>query len=1115
MSGDREASQRIHTPDQRLRVFVSSTLGELAEERAAVERSIKALRLNPVMFELGARPHPPQELYRAYLEQSDIFIGVYWERYGWVGPGMTISGLEDELQRSGSLPRLLYLKTPAPEREPRLTAMLDGLQSEGAVSYRSFRSPRDLARLVRDDLAVLLSERFHHEGADVPDDRPTPAGSVTVSLTDTAPLPQRLASSMTPNFVGRERERDQLLAAWHHVDTAHEPRVLLLSGEPGIGKTTLAACFAQLVHDDGALVLYGRSDEDLGIPYQPWVEAMTHLIAQTPDALLDQHVAERGSQLARLVPDLGVRTTSTAPGPDAETERLMLFDSVVDLLTRVSIQRPVLLVFDDLHWSDHPSVQLLRHVVMGATPRRVAVLGTFRDTEVRDDHPLAALLAKLHREPGVERIQLHGLTDDDVLALVDELRGPDPAAARLTLRDAVLAETDGNPFFVGEILRHLAETDTHDSVASGRSVGDLDFDEAGLPVSVKEVIGRRLAALGPETQRVLSLGAVIGRDLDVSLLAEVAKLEDDVVIDLCDAAVAASVLQTTDDVDRYTFAHALIEHALYEGWSPARRARAHRTVAEALEELAGPKLQARVGELAHHWSLGRPADDHKAARYAQLAGDRALAQLAPDDAVRWYERALELVERAEDPDGRQLTEVLIGLGAAQRQCGMAEHRETLLRGAAEADRIGAGDLVVQSALANSRGWESVVGDVDRDRIAIIDRALELLDEPDSSDRARLLALATVERLYDADLGTRSEMARDAVATARRSGDDAALTFVLHVVCQAIRAPHTLEQRVVWVEEACELAERTGNRWTQLTARAERMLTAMERGDRSTLRAEIAFARAVYEHHPDPQSLWANTFQDVWCAILSGDLVEAERLNDVALELGMASGQPDAMTIYSGQFTNIRYLQGRLGELIPLIEQAMIDAPGLPVYRAVLALACGRSGHVERTIALLDDAVATGLTMPVDNAWTTANAAWADAACQVGHRPAAAIVREHLAPFHDHVVTTHVTFQPAVAHYLGRLDHLLGRFDDADAWFGEALTIHERLESPVLVAHTRAAWSALLAERDADDDHARAAALAEQAEAAATSGGYGYVASDAATVLRHLAEHAAPPTTSEP
>src|SRR6516225_5540104 len=148
----------IRTPDRRLRVFVSSTLGELAAERRAVARAISALRLTPVMFELGARPYPPREVYRAYLAQSDVFIGLYWQRYGQLGPGMQVSGLEEEFELSGRLPRLLYVKAPAPDREPRLAKLLSRIRQE--ASYRTFGSPAELTRLVRDDLAVLLSERF-------------------------------------------------------------------------------------------------------------------------------------------------------------------------------------------------------------------------------------------------------------------------------------------------------------------------------------------------------------------------------------------------------------------------------------------------------------------------------------------------------------------------------------------------------------------------------------------------------------------------------------------------------------------------------------------------------------------------------------------------------------------------------------------------------------------------------------------------------------------------------------------------------------------------------------------------------------------------------------------
>ena len=150
----------IRTPDRRLRVFVSSTLGELAGERRAVSRAVSALRLTPVMFEAGARPYPQAEVYRAYLAQADVFIGVYWQRYGQPVPGLEVSGLEEEFDLSGGLPRLLYVKAPAPDRDPRLADLLDRIKGEAAASYRYFRTPAELGRLVRDDLAVLLSERF-------------------------------------------------------------------------------------------------------------------------------------------------------------------------------------------------------------------------------------------------------------------------------------------------------------------------------------------------------------------------------------------------------------------------------------------------------------------------------------------------------------------------------------------------------------------------------------------------------------------------------------------------------------------------------------------------------------------------------------------------------------------------------------------------------------------------------------------------------------------------------------------------------------------------------------------------------------------------------------------
>jgi predicted ATPase len=234
-SGDKGLPREevIRTPDRRLRVFVSSTLGELADERQAVSRAISALRLTPVMFELGARPHPPQELYRAYLAQSDVFVGLYWQRYGWVGPGMEISGLEDEFQLSQAFPRLLYVKEPAPDREPRLAEMLSRIEAEGSVSYRHFRTARELGRLVRDDLATLLSEQFAAaQLRAAPAAPPSPRGP--------RPLPVDATS-----LVGREQAIDEVA----DLAVSRDVRLVTLTGLGGIGKSRLAVAVGERLVD--------------------------------------------------------------------------------------------------------------------------------------------------------------------------------------------------------------------------------------------------------------------------------------------------------------------------------------------------------------------------------------------------------------------------------------------------------------------------------------------------------------------------------------------------------------------------------------------------------------------------------------------------------------------------------------------------------------------------------------------------------------------------------------------------------------------------------------------------------------------------------------------------
>lgn len=938
-------------------------------------------------------------------------------------------------------------------------------------------------------------------------DEPVPTARVRWPVPDASSegpaersLPGRLAMAVAADFVGRSAEFEVLASAWKAVD-AGERRVVLLAGEPGIGKTTLSARLAASVHADGGLVSYGRSDEDLGIPYQPWIESLTHLVGQLPAEVVEAHVADRGMHLARLVPELRrVAGGGSDSSGEGEGEQYVLFGCVVDLLERASAHEPVLVVLDDLHWADRQSLQLLRHVVGCGRPLRVLIVGTFRDSEVRSGDPLSELLAALHREQGTERVAVRGLNDADLRDLLEQLAGHDLDEAGIALRDAVLAETAGNPFFVREILRHLVESGALFQDASGRWVGSVEVGAVGLPVSVTEVIDRRVAALGDESVRLLSVAAVIGRDFDVRLLAAAAGVDEDEVVDRCDAAVDAAVLTATDQLDRYSFAHALIERTLYEGLSRARRARAHRAVAEALEQLVGDDASARAAELAHHWAEAvQPEDTSRALQYAQLAGDRALAQVAPDDAARWYARALELLG---DGDPHRRAQLLVGLGEAQRQLGDSAFRSTLAEAAGIADRTGDMALLATAAIASCRGWGSNVGLVDGELVGLLHRALDGIDPADLVVRARLLAELAVEQMYGEDLEHCWDLSVEAIDLARASGDGRTLAQVLQRHTVVFRDPRRFAERLERVEESLSLLEGLDDPMLEWDIVDQARLTVLEGADHEKLVRYSQRSAAAAARVPRADVLWVDAFHEFWVQILVGDLTRAEQTAERAMAFGLEVGQPDAFTIYGAQVVCLRYHRGGLGELIELVREIARDRPTMEVYGAIVTFAHGLEGDVDEAVRGLDRARELGWAVRPDDSMTTALSCWADAACRTGH-PGVGELAALLRPMADLLVTTHVTVQPAVAYFVGRLEHAMGELDAAEASFALADEIHRRMESPLLVLYSDVGRAALLADRAGPGEREEARTLAEGVLAASEVNGYGYLAADARAVLEQL------------
>jgi tetratricopeptide (TPR) repeat protein len=497
-------------------------------------------------------------------------------------------------------------------------------------------------------------------------------------------------------------------------------------------------------------------------------------------------------------------------------------------------------------------------------------------------------------------------------------------------------------------------------------------------------------------------------------------------------------------------------------------------------------------------------DQFKAIHYSEPAAQRALAQLAPEEALRWFEQALELFGRTPSEDVPTYIQLQIGLGEAQRQCGIAGYRDTLLEASRTADSIGAIDLLVRAVLANYRGIWSAVGEPDEERITMINRALERLPADGTVEQAQLLGLACVERTWSTDdLADRLALADQAIDAARRSCDMEILAVTLTQTCELINSPPTAELRATRIGEACEIADGIGSGATRYWAHTDALWTALERADHDGLSRHGEAVDNEAERVPHATIKWNRMFNLVWRTILQGDLREAERLAEAALTYGTETGQPDAFTTYGAQLLNIRYLQGRIHELVPLIEQAVANSPGLPVFRAVLTYALACSEKTEEAVRMLDTDLESGFPMRVDANWLVAFAYWTDSARRLEHVGAAAAIRDQLAPYRDLVPTTRITVRPSVAHHLGLLDHTLGRFDEADRSYSDAMSIHRRMEAPLLVAATQAAWAMTLAERNAGDEHVRANEMAKEALAAATTGGYGQVEADARRALKLL------------
>jgi class 3 adenylate cyclase/tetratricopeptide (TPR) repeat protein len=881
------------------------------------------------------------------------------------------------------------------------------------------------------------------------------------------PLPLRIASRLTDaQLVDRRSEMAACRRALARVG-AGEHRTVLITGEPGIGKTRLAAEIAGDAHADGATVLCGRCDAELALPYQPFVEALTHYARFAPQSLLADHRAQFGNELARLVPEL--RGAPSAPAEESRADhRYLMFASVAGLLRAASLQQPLVLVLDDLQWADDATLMLVKYLLVSPQLRALVIV-TYRSTETASYPALSELLSELRREPGIDSLELGGLEGSDVVVLAESVTEESFDPAGVKLMEALGEETRGNPFFLGEILRALKESGgIAKLLADGRSLAKLD-----IPRSVVDAINQRVVHLGERTETAMRAAAVIGREFELELLALMLDQPVEDLSEALDAAVEASLLAIEPGFGiGYSFVHPLIAPTLYEQLRGTQRRQLHRRALEGLERLlSDDALHQRSGELAHHALQAVPlVAASKAVEHAGMAGRYALEQLAPQEASRWFGHALELHRPPsgdgppDDRDDPLLRDLLIGQGIAQQQGGDPEFRATLLR-AAELSRA-AGDTtrLVRAVLANTRGFVSETGKVDTERVELLDAALEAIGDRDSRERARLLATLAAELTFAGDWPRRKALTDESVAIADRLGDPETTSEVLSARFITYWTPETLAQRVADTTRELVLAEEIGDPLARFRALHWRAAAAVEAGDLDVAQSLVEREATVAKRLSQPTADWMVAYDRATQALMKGLLDEAERWAEDAGRIASASGEPEAAAFYAGQLINIRFEQGRLGELEPLIAAQAEANPGIPAFRAALTLArCEAGIFAQAAEAMAADSADGFAAMPYDSNWLCGIAIFAEACAQVAEARAAGALHRLLAPWRKHIAFNSATTWGPVERHVGNLERVLGRLDVAQESLVRAAELCELIGAPIWLARTRVDLARVLLE----------------------------------------------------
>lgn len=703
----------------------------------------------------------------------------------------------------------------APFRETGYRFLMETLAAAGNAA-EALRVYEDLRVLLRDELGAApaaevqaVHGRLLAAEAAAP---PAPAAAPPAAASPEparVPLPALLSPREHAPFVAREAELARLRAAWADA-RAGRRRLVVLVGEPGIGKTRLTSELAVEAHAEGT-VLYAACRQEALVSYQPFADALRHYARSTDLGWAVPQLGPGAAELARLVPELAdaLPAGADAAPADPETRRYLMFEAVSALLGAASARSPLLLVLDDLHWADHATLHLLRHVARAAQDASLLVVGTYRAAEVAGGHPLADVLADLRRDRLFERIALEGLDEREVGTLISSLAGH-PAPGGLV--GAVHQHTEGNPFFVEEVMRHLIETGVLFE-RGGRWVSALTPDEIGVPDGVREVLARRLEHLSAPCRAVLARAAVLGRECTFDVLRATVDVGEDELIDALEEAVAAQLVVEGQGRSGpvYAFTHALVREVLVTALSAPRRQRIHARAAAALEAV---ERDAQLASIAGHLRrAGSAADPERALAASLRAGMQAREVFAWDEAAAHWDGAAEVMARTGDRPA-QRTALLVHLadlmalsGDLGRQIGHLERALALAqeRGDDEAAAQAHSRLGMALSLIDSIFAEHL--DLHR-AFAHFDAAREVLDRgPVRRSRGHLETGVATALTYGLRIPEGIATARRGMAIAEELGDEVLWAGAAEACAWHSIVAGNIAEGLALLDRACAVAER--------------------------------------------------------------------------------------------------------------------------------------------------------------------------------------------------------------------------------------------------------------------------------------------------------------------